>query len=68
VNGILITTPWEVRGQIEKFFEYFNDQVARALNRFHGRHHQLWSRRYSAIPVLDEQADIERLIYFLTNP
>jgi hypothetical protein len=55
-------------GRIEKFFEYFNGQVARALNRFHGRHHQVWSRRYSAIPVLDEQADIERLIYFLTNP
>jgi len=55
-------------GKIDKFFEYFNAQVARALNRFHGRRHQVWSRRYSAIPVLDEQADIERLIYFLTNP
>jgi putative transposase len=55
-------------GKIEKFFEYFNGQVAKALNRFHGRHHQVWSRRYSAIPILDEQADIERLVYLLTNP
>ena len=56
------------QGRIDKFFEYFNGQVARALNRFHGRRHQVWSRRYSAIPILDEQKDIERLIYFLTNP
>ena len=56
------------KGRIDKFFEYFNGQVARALNRFHGRQHQVWSRRYSAIPILDEHKDIERLIYFLTNP
>ena len=55
-------------GRLDKFFQYFNGNVARALNRFHGRRHQFWSRRYSAIPVLDEQSDIERLIYFLTNP
>ena len=55
-------------GKLEKFFEYFDGQVARALNRFHGRRHQVWSRRYSAIPVLDEQTDIARLVYFLTNP
>jgi hypothetical protein len=55
-------------GKLDEFFQYFDGQVARALNRFHGRHHQFWSRRYSAIPVLDEQSDIERLIYFLTNP
>jgi len=56
------------QGRLDKFFEYFNGQVARALNRFYGRRHQVWSRRYSAIPILDEQTDIERLIYFLTNP
>jgi len=56
------------QGRLDTFFEYFNGQVARALNRFYGRRHQLWSRRYSAIPILDEQTDIERLIYFLTNP
>ena len=56
------------QGRLDKFFEYFNGQVARALNRFYGRRHQLWSRRYSAIPILDEQTDIERLVYFLTNP
>ena len=55
-------------GKLEAFFQYFDGQVARALNRFHGRHHQLWSRRYSAIPVLDETADIQRLLYILTNP
>jgi hypothetical protein len=55
-------------GRLDKFFEYFNGQVARALNRFYGRRHQVWSRRYSAIPILDEPTDMERLIYFLTNP
>jgi hypothetical protein len=55
-------------GRLDAFFQYFNAQVARALNRFHGRCHQVWSKRYSAIPVLDEQTDIERLVYFLTNP
>jgi hypothetical protein len=55
-------------GKLDEFFQYFNGQVARALNRFHGRRHQLWARRYSAIPILEEQTGIERLQYFLTNP
>jgi hypothetical protein len=55
-------------GKLDEFFQYFNGQVARALNRFHGRRHQFWSRRYSAIPVLDETTDIQRLLYILTNP
>jgi REP element-mobilizing transposase RayT len=55
-------------GQLDKFLEYFNGQLAREVNRFLGRRHQLWSRRARVERVLDDDAELERLDYMLTNP
>jgi hypothetical protein len=47
---------------------HLNGQLARDLNRYLGRQHQLFARRYSMEQVLDEDAELERLVYILTNP
>lgn len=62
---MLIQAP---HGNFAEFMAYFNGQVAREVNRFLGRRHQLWARRYAAAQVLDEPAELERLLYILTNP
>lgn len=62
---MLIQAPY---GNFTEFMAYFNSQIAREVNRFLGRRHQLWARRYAAAQVLDEPAEIERLLYILTNP
>ncbi len=51
-----------------KFMGYINGQIAVDVNRFLGRKHQLWSRRYSAAQVLDEAAELQMLGYLLANP
>jgi len=50
------------------FMAYLNGQIAVNVNRFLGRKHQLWGRRYAAAQVLDEAAELERLGYLLANP
>jgi REP element-mobilizing transposase RayT len=55
-------------GNLADFMAYLNGQIAREINRFLGRRHQLWARRYALGQVLDEPAEIERLVYILTNP
>ncbi len=55
-------------GNLAEFMAYFNGQMAREVNRFLGRRHQLWARRYAAAQVLDEPAELERLLYILANP
>lgn len=50
------------------FMSYLNGQIAVNINRFLGRKHQLWSRRYAAAQVLDEAAELEMLSYILANP
>lgn len=56
------------KDKLDEFMAYLNGQIAVNVNRFLGREHQLWARRYSAAQVLDENAEIERLIYMLANP
>jgi REP element-mobilizing transposase RayT len=51
-----------------EFMAYLNGQVAVHVNRFLGRKHQLWARRYAAAQVLDEAEELERLGYILANP
>ncbi|MEM9190773.1 MAG: transposase [Myxococcota bacterium] len=55
------------KGLLSRFMRYLNGQMARALNRLLGRNHQLWARRYSAEPVLDHGAAVDRLGYTETN-
>ena len=53
---------------VPEFMQYLNGNMARALNRLLGRNHQFWSRRYSAEPILDADAELDRLVYLLCNP
>lgn len=62
---LLIQAP---QGNLADFMGYLNGQIAREVNRFLGRRHQLWARRYALGQVLDEPAEFERLLYILTNP
>lgn len=62
---LLIQAP---QGKFTEFMAYINGQMAREVNRFLGRRHQLWARRYAVGQVLDEPAELERLLYILTNP
>lgn len=62
---LLIQAP---RGNFAEFMAYLNGQIAVNVNRFLGRKHQLWARRYAAAQVLDEAEELERLAYLLANP
>lgn len=53
---------------LPEFMTYLNGQIALEVNRFLGRRHQLWARRYSAAQVLDEAMELELLAYILANP
>jgi putative transposase len=53
---------------LPEFMTYLNGQIAVEVNRFLGRTHHLWGRRYSAAPVLDEEMELDLLAYVLTNP
>jgi putative transposase len=56
------------RDNFADFMGYLNGQIASNVNRFLGRKHQLWSRRYAVAQVLDDEAVLERLAYLLANP
>ena len=62
---LLIQAPQD---NFAEFMAYLNGQIAVNVNRFLGRRHQLWARRYAAAQVLDEAEELERLGYILANP
>lgn len=54
--------------QLSDFMGYFNGNVARKLGRLTGWTDRLWSRRYNAILISDEEsAQVARLKYVLSN-
>ncbi len=53
---------------LAEFMAYLNGQIAVNVNRFLGRRHHLWARRYAAAQVLDAAEELERLGYILANP
>jgi REP element-mobilizing transposase RayT len=54
--------------QLADFMGYFNGNVARKLGRLTGWTERLWSRRYQAILISDEEsAQVARLKYVLSN-
>lgn len=55
-------------GNLADFMAYVNGQIATNVNRFLGRKHQLWSRRYAAARVLDKKEEVKKLGYLLANP
>jgi len=50
---------------LAKFMNYINCNIAREAGRLHGWKEKFWGRRYRAIEILDEAAQVERLDYVL---
>jgi REP element-mobilizing transposase RayT len=55
-------------GQLAAWASYFLGNLARAVNRLRERTGACFDRRYSAEPILDDQALADRLVYTVTNP
>lgn len=52
--------------QLARFMGYLNGNLAKEAGRLHGWREKFWGRRYSAIPVSDEEAaQVARLRYLL---
>ena len=52
---------------LAKFECYLNGNLAREVGRLHGWKEKVWSRRYTAIPILDDVAMVARLEYLLSH-
>ncbi len=46
---------------------YVNGNLAREAGRLHDWHDKFWSRRYRAIPILDDTAMVDRLRHVLSH-
>ena len=53
---------------LSKFMGYVKSRITETLNLLTGKRGPLWSRRYDAQPILDDEAAEERLTYCLDNP
>jgi putative transposase len=54
--------------ELASWSSYFLGNLARSVNRVHGRRGPVFERRYSAEVVLDNGALVDRLAYLVTNP
>lgn len=55
------------RGNLPEFMQYFLTNVSKKVAKLVGWRGALWERRYSAEPVLDEEALLERVQYILSH-
>ncbi len=55
-------------GLLSNWASYFLGNLSRAINRIRGRSGTFYQRRYSAEPILDDEALIDRLVYTVANP
>jgi REP element-mobilizing transposase RayT len=53
--------------ELASFMNHFNSNVAREAGRLHAWREKLWGRRYRAIVVADELAQVDRLRYILAH-
>ncbi len=58
----------DTRGELAAWASYLLGNLARSINAIRGRRGVVFERRYSAEPVLDEAALLDRLAYLVTNP
>ena len=56
------------QGELAAWASYFLGHLARAVNRIRRRSGTCFERRYSAEPILDDEALIDRLVYVVVNP
>ena len=58
----------DTKGTMPKFMWYFQSNLAKAINKEHGRHGgSIFARRYDAVPVADDKSLLNRLVYILGN-
>ena len=55
------------RGNLPRFMQYFSTNVSKKVGRLVDWRGSFWERRYSAEPVLDETALLERVRYVLSH-
>ncbi|MCG8592712.1 MAG: hypothetical protein MJE66_25765 [Proteobacteria bacterium] len=55
-------------GELAAWASYFLGNLARTVNRLRRRSGAVFERRYSAEPILDAEALIDRIVYVATNP
>jgi REP element-mobilizing transposase RayT len=56
------------QGELAAWASYLLGNLARSINVIRGRRGVVFERRYSAEPVLDDVALLDRLVYVVTNP
>src|SRR4029453_10050771 len=61
---LLVRTP---QGNLPEFMQYFLTNVSKKVGRLVGWRGSFWERRYSAEPILDEDALLERVQYVLSH-
>jgi hypothetical protein len=52
---------------LAKFMGYVNGNIGRIVGGLHGWPEGFWSRRYTAIEILDDEAQVDRLAYILSH-
>jgi REP element-mobilizing transposase RayT len=53
--------------ELSSFMNHINGNIAREAGRFYSWHEKFWGRRFSAIPVLDDESLLERARYILSH-
>jgi hypothetical protein len=53
--------------ELSRFMNHINSNIAREIGRLHDWHDKFWSRRFSAIPVLDDVSLLDRARYILSH-
>ncbi len=71
--AVTVSNHWHMllvdeRGELSDFMRDFLTAVAKGINRIRGRAGHVFDRRFSAEPVLDAQAAVDRLVYTVVNP
>jgi REP element-mobilizing transposase RayT len=62
----LIVTAESVK-LLSDFMRHFNSNIAREAGRLYGWREKFWGRRYTAIPILDNDKLVERAVYLLSH-
>jgi REP element-mobilizing transposase RayT len=52
---------------LSRFMNYINSNIAREAGRLHHWKDKFWSRRYRAIPILDDESLMRRVRYVLSH-
>jgi REP element-mobilizing transposase RayT len=53
--------------ELSRFMNHVNSNIAREAGRLYSWHEKFWGRRFSAIPVLDDESLLARVRYILSH-